>query len=209
MVDDVWFDVAAGTAYGLTGPAGSGKSAVLRLVCGLRRADGGTILVGGQPLDRVRPEELGHRVGYVSQCATVVPTMTVSETVLFWARALGLPRHRVRERAADVLAATGLEKHSGQRTGRCPGGVLRELSLAVALLPRPALVVLDQPAVGIDAVARDRLHGTLASLRDRGTAVLYATRDAAEVAGLCDVVGVMDAGRLVDEYRAADLPLAA
>jgi ABC-2 type transport system ATP-binding protein len=206
VVDDVWFDVAAGTAYGLTGPAGCGKSAVVRLVCGLRRPDGGTILVGGRSLP---DDELVGRVSYVPQSGAVVATMTVSETVLFWARALGLPRQRVRERAAEVLALVGLDKHSGQRTGRCTGGVLRELSLAVALLPRPDLVVLDEPAVGIDAAARARLHATLGRLRDRGTALLYATRNGGEVADLCDVVGVMDAGRLVDEYRRHELPLAA
>jgi len=95
------------------------------------------------------------------------------------------------------LDLVGLADHADTPVEHCSSGMLRELSLAVALLHRPRLLVLDEPAWGIDAAGGARLLGSLRRLRDRGTALLYATRNAAEAESLCDVVGVLDQGRLV------------
>lgn len=204
-VDDVGFEVRAGQVYGLLGPHASGKTAIVRMVCGLLRPDGGAVLVGGRPVGALSARETSGAVGCVPQCVAALPSLTVADNVRFWARLHGLPDGVRRERAAEVLALVGLDAHAGAPVAECPVGVQRRLGLAVALLHRPDALVLDVPTAGIDARNRQLLLGSLARLRDEGVAVLLASRDPAEVAHLCDRVGLLDAGRLVGEGRPADL----
>ncbi|HVK24352.1 MAG TPA: ABC transporter ATP-binding protein [Actinokineospora sp.] len=205
VVDDVSFDVRAGEAYGLVGPAGAGKSTAVRMVCGLLAADEGTVLVRRTPIDAIGGRSLRESVSYVAQSVVMIPSATIAETVRFWARFFGLPRAMRRDRATEVLTAVGLRDRAGERVDRCTGGVLRELSLAVALLHRPRLLVLDQPTVGIDPESRLRLLGTLSRLRDEGVAVLYASRDLGEVRWLCDRFGLLHKGSMVAEGSTSSL----
>ncbi|WP_436494485.1 ABC transporter ATP-binding protein [Actinokineospora sp. HUAS TT18] len=205
VVDDVSFDVRAGEAYGLVGPAGAGKSTTVRMVCGLLTADEGTVMVRRTPIDAIGGRSLRESVSYVPQSVVMIPSATIGETVRFWARFFGLPRAMRRDRAAEVLSAVGLFDRAGERVDRCTGGVLRELSLAVALLHRPRLLVLDQPTTGIDPESKQRLLGTLARLRDEGVAVLYACRDLGEVRWLCDRFGLLHKGTMVAEGSTSSL----
>lgn len=209
VVDDIGFDVHAGEAYGLIGPAASGKTTTVRLVCGLLDADEGTVLLHGRPINGLDPQAFKESVSYVAQSVVALPSGTLAENLRFWARLLGLPGQLRGERITEALALVGLESHSGDGVDRCSGGVLRELSLAVALLHRPGLIVLDEPTRGLDPHSRERLLATLGRLRTTGTAVLYASRDADEVRRLCDRVGVMDRGRLVHDGRFDGVPLPA
>jgi ABC-type multidrug transport system ATPase subunit len=205
VVDDVGFDVRQGEAYGLVGPAGSGKSTTVRIVCGLLTSDSGSVLVRHRPIDTMGGRSLRESVSYVSQSVVMIPSATVIETVRFWARFYGLPRAMRRDRAAEVLAAVGLSGHANERVDRCTGGVLRELSLAVALLHRPRMLVIDQPTVGIDPDSRVRLLTTLRRLCDDGVALLYAGRDLDEVRLLCDRFGLLHKGSMVAEGATGDL----
>lgn len=205
VVDDVGFEVHGGEAYGLLGPHASGKSAVLRMLCGLLPPDGGTALVGGVPVGALAPRQAAGAVACVPQCVATLPSLTVEHNVRFWARLHGVPEGRRRERAAEALAQVGLEAHGGDTVAECSVGVQRRLGLAVALLHRPRALVLDAPTAGIDPRNRELLLTTLGELRDGGAAVLVAGRDAHEVAGLCDRVGLLVRGRLVVESRPAEL----
>jgi ABC-2 type transport system ATP-binding protein len=198
-VDDVGFEVRAGEVYGLLGPHGSGKTAIVSMVCGLTQPDAGAVLVGGRPVHGLSAREVSEVVGCVPQCVAALPALTVSDNVRFWARLHGVPDARRRERAAEVLALVGIDAYAGETVAECPVGVQRRLGLAVALLHRPSAVVLDVPTVGIDAPNRHLLLGTLARLRDEGVAVLLASRNPRRVARLCDRVGVLEGGRLVAE----------
>lgn len=205
VVDDVGFEVRRGEVYGLLGPHASGKTAIIRMVCGLLRPDAGTVLVRGRPVGAMSAREAGEAVGCVPQSVAALPSLTVADNVRFWARLYGVPDGLRRERAAEVLALVGLDAHAGDPVAACSVGVQRRLGLAVALLHRPDALVLDVPTAGIDARSRQLLLGTLARLRDESVAVLLASRDAQEVARLCDRVGLLDGGRLVGEGRPKDL----
>lgn len=209
VADNVWFDVRAGEAYGLIGPGGSGKTTVVRMVCGLLDADGGAVLLRGRPIDSLDLLALKESVSYVAQSVVTLLSGTVAENLRFWTRLLGIPRLLRNTRINEALTLVGLESHSGDRVDECAPGVLRELSLAVALLHRPRLIVLDEPTSGLDPDSRERLLITLGRLRDEGMAVLYASRDAAEVRRLCDRVGIMEHGRLIAEGRLDSVPLPA
>jgi ABC-2 type transport system ATP-binding protein len=186
------FDVGAGEAYGLVGPNGAGKTTTIRMVCGLLVPDRGRAAVTG-------------RLGYVPQGLALIPRLTLRENLRFWARLEGLPRRLRADRIAEVLTLVGLTERADDRLEHCSGGMQRRLNLAVALLHRPDLLVLDEPTVGVDAQSRAALLATLGRLRDGGTAILYTSHYMDEVQRLCDRVGVVDAGRLVTEGPPAEL----
>ncbi|MDQ3405072.1 MAG: ABC transporter ATP-binding protein [Actinomycetota bacterium] len=187
LVDDVWFDVRAGEAYGLIGAEGAGKSTVLLAVCGLLRVDAGTVLLDGHRLDAPARAEL---VGHALRDAVILPSATVFENLRFWARVLG------RERVAEVVSVVGLGEYADIAVDRCSAGVRRAIGLAVALLPGPRLLVLDELTGGLDRPDAEWLLGTVRRLRERGTSVLYAGRQEDDVRSVCDRLGVLDRGRL-------------
>ncbi|SDR22245.1 ABC transporter ATP-binding protein [Thermostaphylospora chromogena] len=197
MIDGISFCVRAGHAYGLVGFPGSGKTTLIRMACGLLVPQHGSVVLDGRPIGELDARSLRRAVSYVPQNVAIYPSLTVGETVRSWARMSGVPSGIRRSRTTEVLDLVGLADHADTPVEHCSSGMLRELSLAVALLHRPRLLVLDEPAWGIDAAGGARLLGSLRRLRDRGTALLYATRNAAEAESLCDVVGVLDQGRLV------------
>lgn len=200
LVDDVWFNVHAGESYGLIGPAGAGKTTILLAACGLLDPDDpATVLLRGKRIDRLDTRTHREWVGYVARSAVLLPSATVAENLRFWARFLRVPAASRAERIAEVTALTGLEEFGTVPVDHSPAGALCELSVAVALLYRPHLLVLDEPLRGMAPAEVDRLAATLTRVRDRGTAVLYASRSAGEVRSLCDRVGVLDRGRLVAE----------
>ncbi|MFG2040410.1 ATP-binding cassette domain-containing protein [Dactylosporangium sp. NPDC048998] len=210
VLDDVAFDVREGEGFGLTGSAALldtiGRTTIVRMVCGLMPADPGVVLAGGQPVGGTDDDPLDDPAAYVAHSVAVTASLTVGDTVRLWARLLGLPGTLGRERAMEVLALARIEEHTQTPVGRCPDGVLREMGLAVALLRRPRLLVLDEPTRGLNPRSRERLLETVNRVRGGGTAVLYAGRDVAEVREVCDRIGVLDRGRLVAQGRPEELP---
>jgi ABC-2 type transport system ATP-binding protein len=185
LVDDVWFDVRAGEAYGLIGPEGSGKTTILLAVCGLLRVDAGTVRLDGPVAHAVRD-------------AAILPSATVADNLSFWARVHG----RGREVSA-VVSATGLDEYAEVAADRCPAGVRRGIGLAAALLSEPRLLVLDGLTGGLERPDAEWLLGTVRRVRERGTSVLYAGRLADDVRSVCDRVGLLDRGRLTAEHANA------
>ena len=194
------FTVHRGEAYGLLGPNGAGKTTTIRMACGITAPRSGAVVVDGREL---RPGRAGHvaraGLGYVPQEVALHPTLTVAENLGYWATMLGVPRRARRDRIGAVLDLVGLADRAAERVERCSGGMQRRVNLAVALLHRPPLVVLDEPTVGVDAQSRAALLAALADLRDGGTALLYTSHYMDEVDRLCDRVGIIDHGRLLAE----------
>jgi ABC-2 type transport system ATP-binding protein len=198
-VDGLSFDVGAGEAYGLLGPNGAGKTTTIRMVCAILEPDRGRVSLGGEPLGPRAGRRVLAQLGYVPQGLALLPSLTVGENLRFWAKVYGLPRRVRPGRVDDALDVVGLSDRARDRVEHCSGGMQRRLNLAIALLHRPRLLVLDEPTVGVDAQSRAAILATLSRLRDEGTAILYTSHYMDEVQRLCDRVGVMDAGRLVEE----------
>jgi ABC-2 type transport system ATP-binding protein len=205
-VDGLSFMVRSGEAYGLLGPNGAGKTTTIRMLCGIVPPRSGSVIVDGR---RLRPGRAGRdaraALGYVPQDIALYPNLTLAENLGYWATVQGVPRRRRQARAHDVLELVGLADRERDRVEHCSGGMQRRVNLAVALLHRPPVVVLDEPTVGVDAQSRAALLRTLAGLRDAGTALLYTSHYMDEVARLCDRVGVIDHGRLLAEGAPAAL----
>jgi len=184
MVEDVWFDVRAGEAYGLIGPEGAGKTTIVLAVCGLLRVDAGTIQLDG-------------RVAHAVRDAAILPSATVAENLSFWARVHG------HDGVAAAMSAVGLDDYADLAADRCPAGVRRGIGLAAALLTQPRLLVLDGLTGGLDRPDAEWLLATVRRLREDGLSVLYAGRLADDVRSVCDRVGLLDRGRLTAEHANA------
>jgi ABC-2 type transport system ATP-binding protein len=195
-VDDVSFGTEPGQVTGLLGPSGSGKTTLMRSLVGVQVIESGTVTVLGLPAGH---PDLRDRVGYVTQAPSVYPDLTVAENLRFFARVLGCGYDEV-DRCID---AVDLHDQRDRVVGRLSGGQWSRASLAVALLGRPELLVLDEPTVGLDPVLRRDLWGMFHELAEQGVAVLVSSHVMDE-AERCDRLLLMRDGRLLaDESPAA------
>ena len=197
VLPGISLDVPAGVT-GLLGPSGCGKSTLMRCLVGVQRVRSGEVEVLGEPAGS---PTLRTRVGYVTQAASVYDDLTVAENLAFFARVLGVDRATVDE-AIDAVA---LDDHREQVVGRLSGGQRSRVSLAVALLGDPDLLVLDEPTVGLDPVLRRDLWEFFHRLADGGKAVLVSSHVMDE-AERCHRLLLMREGRIIadgspDEIR--------
>jgi ABC-2 type transport system ATP-binding protein len=183
------FSTAPGEVTGLLGPSGCGKSTLMRAVVGVQIVESGTVEVLGLPAGDKR---LRDRVGYVTQAPSVYDDLTVTENLRFFARVLGVSAEEVR-RCIDAVDLVDRKDHV---VSRLSGGQRSRVSLAVALLGRPAVLVLDEPTVGLDPVLRRDLWAMFHALADEGTAVLVSSHVMDE-AERCDRLLLMRDGSLL------------
>lgn len=196
VLHDLSFEVAAGSVTGLLGPSGCGKTTLLRSVVGVQLLAGGSLEVLGMPAGSA---DLRRRIGYVTQSASVYDDLTVAENLRFFARVLRVGHERVE----TCLRTVALGALRDRVVGRLSGGERSRVSLAVALLGEPALLVLDEPTVGLDPVLRGELWETFRDLAREGVAVLVSSHVMDE-ARRCDRLLLLRAGRLL----AAESPAA-
>ena len=185
------FATAPGEVTGLLGPSGCGKSTLMRSVVGVQVVTSGSVEVLGLPAGS---RALRDRVGYVTQAPSVYEDLTVTENLRFFARVLGLDRDEV----ARCFEAVDLGAQRDQVVSRLSGGQRSRVSLAVALLGSPELLVLDEPTVGLDPVLRRDLWAMFHRLADDGTAVLVSSHVMDE-AERCDRLLLMRDGVLLSQ----------
>ena len=195
MLDGLDLSIGAGVT-GLLGPSGCGKSTLLRSIVGVQQTHGGTVSVLGEPAGSAG---LRRRIGYVTQAASVYDDLTLTENLRFFARVLGVPAAEV----TRVTDAVDLGAHRDRVVGRMSGGQRSRASLAVALLGRPDVLVLDEPTVGLDPVLRRDLWALFHRLADDGATVLVSSHVMDE-ADRCDHLLLMREGAII----AADTPAA-
>ena len=197
-VDGVSFSVPYGQVAGLLGPSGCGKTSLMRSVVGVQIVESGDVTVAGLPAGH---PDLRSRIGYVTQAPSVYDDLTVEENLNFFGRVLGLDGAEV-DRCIDAVE---LDDHRDRVASRLSGGQRSRVSLAVALLGSPELLVLDEPTVGLDPVLRRDLWQLFHRLADQGSAVLVSSHVLSEVQQTVDEVVVLSRGRLVRQGTLADL----
>jgi ABC-2 type transport system ATP-binding protein len=182
-------EVAAGSVTGLLGPSGSGKSTLMRAIVGVQKVAGGTIRILGRPAGGA---ELRTRVGYMTQAPCVYADLTVRENLDFFGRVLG-----VQAAAAErALSTVSLEDHAHRLVATLSGGERTRVSLAVALLGGPELLVLDEPTVGLDPLLRRDLWALFRRLAGQGATLLVSSHVMDE-ADRCDALLLLRGGRLL------------
>ncbi len=186
--------VEQGQIVGLLGPNGAGKTTTIRLLNTLLPLQEGSIRVFGLDVAR-QPMAVRRLIGYVPQQLSIEGALTGRENVSLFARLFDVPRKQRRDRVTEVLEAMDLLPAADRLASTYSGGMVRRLELTQALVNRPALLVLDEPTVGLDPVARDGVWQRVERMRDTaGTSVLLTTHYMEEADALCDVIALMHRG---------------
>jgi ABC-2 type transport system ATP-binding protein len=181
--------VPPGRVTGLLGPSGSGKTTLMRAIVGVQIVESGSVAVLGQPAGT---SALRRRVAYVTQAPSVYGDLTVEENLRYFARILRAPRRRIDE----VIRLVGLGGQTRQVTRTLSGGELSRASLAVALLGKPELLVLDEPTVDVDPILRRELWQTFYELAESGASLLVSSHVMDEAAR-CHELVLMRSGRII------------
>lgn len=198
ILDGISLNISEGELFGLLGPSGSGKTTLIKLITGIDRADEGSVRMFGERIPQLR---MLKTFGYMAQSDALYNELSGKQNMVFFGSLYGLKGARLQSRIADAADFVDLSGHLSKPVGAYSGGMKRRLSLAIALLHEPRLLVLDEPTVGIDPVLRKSIWAGLTALRKQGVTIIVTTHVMDE-AGKCDRLGMIRDGKLM----AADAP---
>ena len=171
-LDDVSVKVPQSRITGLIGPSGAGKTTLMRCIVGRQKVTEGDISVFGVPAGKA---ELRNKVSYKTQEVSVYFDLTVAQNLRYFATMMNLKKDKVEQEVQELLEATDLEPQADQLAGSLSGGQKQRVSLAIALIGKPSLLILDEPTVGLDPVLRDELWQLFRKLADAGATLLVSS----------------------------------
>jgi ABC-2 type transport system ATP-binding protein len=195
-LDNLNLQVPQGALFGFIGPNGAGKTTTLRLLAGLLEPSSGQIDIAGYPVHR-DPQVVRHHVGYMPDFFGVYHEMTAWEYLDFFARCYKLPVKRRQTVVAELLELVGLAQKRDQDVGHLSRGMQQRLCLARALVHDPQVLLLDEPASGLDPRARVEMRELLRELSAMGKTVILSSHILSELAEMCNEVGIIERGRMV------------
>ncbi|EFM12884.1 ABC transporter related protein [Paenibacillus curdlanolyticus YK9] len=193
VLDRASLTIHRGELFGLLGPSGSGKTTLIKIMAGIDRADAGEVHMLGVPMPKL---EMLHRFGYMAQSDALYMELTGRQNMAFFGKLYGLRRSALNRRIEETAALVDLAEHLGNPVAAYSGGMKRRLSLAIALLHEPEILVLDEPTVGIDPVLRQSIWQELHVLSRNGTTIIVTTHVMDE-AEQCDRLGLIREGRFI------------
>ncbi len=203
-VDGLTFSLERGQSVGLIGANGAGKTTLMRLLTTLDLPDSGSIVLDG--IDAIAdPERVRCRIGWMPDCFTPLPHMTVQDTLDFFARAYGLTgTYRINE-VKRVLEFCGIRELADRYISKLSKGQSQRVALARTIIGDPDLLVLDEPAAGLDPAARLEFMNFVRALQKQGKTLLISSHILSELAEMCDMMLFMDAGKLIRSGTLAEL----
>ncbi|SFM33980.1 ABC-2 type transport system ATP-binding protein [Gracilibacillus orientalis] len=196
-LDNLQFQINEGNCYGLVGPNGAGKSTFMKILVGVLQRFDGDIQVFNHS---VKENRLGVKsyIGYVPQDICLEELLTAKDNLIYFGKLYGLSGEHLRKRIKTVLEQIGLSEKANQKLTEFSGGMKRRLNIGCAILHEPSLIVLDEPTVGIDPQSRHSIFSLIQELKEAGSTVVYSSHYMEEVEELCDSVGLIDKGKLVE-----------
>lgn len=196
-VCDVSFEVNEGECFGLLGPNGAGKSTTIQCIAGFYPPTNGTVFLNGYDV-HLEPKLARRALGVCSQEETLDSDFNVLDQLVRHARYFRIAREEAKARAQLLLEEFGLIDRASEPVESLSGGLRRRLQVARSLVSKPSVLVLDEPTVGLDPAARRRLWEILGQQRRRGVAILLCTHYMDEAERLCDRIGILHQGRILD-----------
>jgi ABC-2 type transport system ATP-binding protein len=190
------FSISKGEIFGLLGPNGAGKSTTINMMCGYLAPTAGDTIVDGVSVT-CEPIQVKRTIGVVPQEIALYKDLSSLENLEFFGEVYGLSRQARRTQIEEVLHFVDLYDRRKEPVSTFSGGMQRRINLAIALLHRPSLLLMDEPTAGVDPQSREKIFDTIEQLRDQGTTILYTTHYLEEAERLCNRIAIMDEGRII------------
>ncbi len=190
------FEIRAGEVFGLLGPNGAGKTTIISVIATQLRPTAGDAFVFDLSVQR-DVAAVRQIIGVVPQEISLYPQLSPVENIKFFGRMYGVPEPELSSRVDELLSLVGLEGRRNDSVDTFSGGMKRRLNLAVSLVHRPKLMLLDEPTVGVDPHSREHIFSIVEDLKRSGVAMLYTTHYMEEAERLCDRLGIMDEGQII------------
>ncbi len=202
-VDNLNMQVRKNTIFGLVGPDGAGKTTTMRMLCSLLTPDEGSAQIGSHDILK-ESEELKQYIGYMPQRFSLYGDLTVLENLEFYSEVYQIPKKIRKEKIDFLLKFSNLTEHSYKLADKLSGGMKQKLALSCNLIHNPKYLLLDEPTIGVDPVARREFWKILFELRDQGATIFVSTpyMDEAE---RCDEVGLMNKGKIIKKDTPANI----
>jgi ABC-2 type transport system ATP-binding protein len=194
-LDNVSFEVPEGEIFGFVGPNGAGKTTTLRILAALLEPTAGRASIGGADVTR-QPHQVHSSIGYMPDFFGVYDQLTVAEYLDFYAACYRLPKQRRVKIVNDLLDLVGLSERRDQQVDTLSRGLKQRLCLARALVHDPVVLLLDEPASGLDPRARVEMREILKELRRMGKTIVISSHILPELTELCTMIGIIDHGRM-------------
>ena len=202
--DDVSFSVAPGQIYGLLGANGAGKTTTLRLLATLLQPTGGSATIAG--FDVVRdPQKVRANVGFLAASTALYGRLTAREMIAYFGKLNGLPDAEIRTRTQRIADELDMHEFLDRRCEKFSTGMKQKTSIARTLIHDPAVMIFDEPTLGLDVMTARAIVKFVRECRDRGKTVIYSTHVMSEVEKLCDTIGIIHDGKLLAEGTLAGL----
>jgi ABC-2 type transport system ATP-binding protein len=195
-VDGLNFTLQPGRIYAFVGPNGAGKTTTMRMIATLEEPTSGSIYINGQSVEE-EPYAIRRMIGYMPDHYGVYPDLTIRDYLEFYARAYGIPRDIRNSRINNLMEFTGLDRIDGKRVDALSKGMMQRLNMGRGLLNDPRILVLDEPAAGLDPRARVELRYLLKQLAAQGRTIFISSHILTELAEMCDEMLIIDRGRQV------------
>jgi len=203
-VDGVDFECRKGEIFGLLGANGAGKTTTLRMLATILRPTRGTARVMGHEVTE-EPEAVRRSLGFHSASTALYPRLTARETLDFFARINGYPRKRIRERVDELVDRFGIREYQDARVEKLSSGMKQKVSIARTVAHDPPVLILDEPTLGLDIMTARSILDFILDAKARGHCVIFSTHYMTEAELLCDRIGLIHGGRLLDEGPPAAL----
>ena len=193
VLKDVDLQIENNEIFGMIGPSGAGKTTLIRLIIGAIAADEGSIKIGNISIPSLDALNI---IGYMPQNDALYGDLSGYDNLMFFGRMYGIKEAKLKEKAHEVLRLVDLESDSDKKAGLYSGGMKKRLSLAVALLAEPELLILDEPTVGVDPILRRKIWEQFRELKAQGKTIIITTHVMDE-AELCDRVALIYNGGVI------------
>ena len=203
-VDDVSFVCRPGQIYGLLGANGAGKTTTLRLLATLLKPTGGSASLAGHDVVTAA-HEVRANVGFLAASTALYGRLTAREMIRYFGELNGLSDGTIRERIRQLAAELDMDEFLDRRCDKLSTGMKQKTSIARTLIHDPAVMIFDEPTLGLDVMAARAIVRFVRECRDRGKTVIYSTHVMSEVEKLCDCIGIIHGGRLLAEGTLAEL----
>ncbi len=201
---DVSFTCRPGQIYGLLGANGAGKTTTLRLLATLLKPTSGTCVVAGHDT-ATAPEKVRANVGFLAASTALYGRLTAREMITYFGRLNSMPDDAIRARLKVLADELDMHEFLDRRCDKFSTGMKQKTSIARTLIHDPAVMIFDEPTLGLDVMTARSIVRFVRDCRDRGKTVIYSTHVMSEVEKLCDTIGIIHAGRLVAEGTLAEL----